>query len=101
MASEITTLTIVYLTIIEAQINENIKAPRYWPFVRGIHRGPMNSPHKGPVVRKMFPFDDVRLTIKAWWEICIIGSLWGESPDERYRKRASNTESIIMSWCLM
>ena len=21
--------------------------PRYWPFVRGIHRGPVNSPHKG------------------------------------------------------
>ena len=21
--------------------------PRYWPFLRGIHRSPMNSPHKG------------------------------------------------------
>ena len=21
--------------------------PRYWPFVRGIHRSPLNSPHKG------------------------------------------------------
>ena len=28
-------------------------------FVRGIHRGPVNSPHKGPETRKMFPFDDV------------------------------------------
>ena len=28
-------------------------------FVRGIHRRPANSPHKGPVTRKMFPFDDV------------------------------------------
>ena len=27
--------------------------------VRGIHREPVNSPHKGPVTRKMFPFDDV------------------------------------------
>ena len=25
----------------------------------GIHRGPVNSPHKWPVARKMFPFDDV------------------------------------------
>ena len=25
-------------------------------FVRGIHRWPMNSPHKRPVTRKMFPF---------------------------------------------
>ena len=28
-------------------------------FVREIHRGPVNSPHKGPVTRNMFPFDDV------------------------------------------
>ena len=28
-------------------------------FVWGIHRGPMNSPHKWPVTRKKFLFDDV------------------------------------------
>ena len=28
-------------------------------FVREIHRSPVNSPHKWPVTRKMFPFDDV------------------------------------------
>ena len=28
-------------------------------FVWGIHRGPVTSPHKGPVTQKMFPFDDV------------------------------------------
>ena len=28
-------------------------------FVRGIHRSPVNSPYKGPVTRKMFPFDDI------------------------------------------
>ena len=28
-------------------------------FVRGIHRWPVDSPQKGPVTRKMFPFDDV------------------------------------------
>ena len=28
-------------------------------YVRGIHRWPVNSPHKGPVTRKIFPFDDV------------------------------------------
>ena len=38
-------------------------------FVREIHRGPVNSPHKWPVMRKMFPFDDVimcRLTSVHW-----------------------------------
>ena len=27
--------------------------PRYWPFVRGIHRSPVNSPHKGQWRRSM------------------------------------------------
>ena len=33
--------------------------PASLAFVRGIHGWPVNSPHKGPVTRKMFPFDDV------------------------------------------
>ena len=28
-------------------------------FVRGIHRWPVNSPHKGSITRKIFPFDEV------------------------------------------
>ena len=28
-------------------------------FVRGIHRGPANSPHKRPVTRKKFAFDNI------------------------------------------
>ena len=31
-------------------------------FVRGIHRSPVDSPHKGPITRKMLPFDDVIMT---------------------------------------
>ena len=42
---------------IQAQIRENTKASL--AFVRGIHRWPVNSPHKGPVTRKVFSFDDV------------------------------------------
>ena len=34
--------------------------------VRGIHRWPVNSPHKGPVTRKMFPFDDVIMATSNW-----------------------------------
>ena len=43
---------------IQTQIKENIKAPRHWPLC-GEFTEPVNSPHKGPVTRKMFPFDDV------------------------------------------
>ena len=31
-------------------------------FCAGNSPGPVNSPHKGPVTRKMFPFDDVIMT---------------------------------------
>ena len=44
---------------IQTQIKENIKAPRHWPLCVKNSPGPVNSPHKGPVTRKMFPFDDV------------------------------------------
>ena len=34
--------------------------------------GPVNSPHKGPVTRKMFPFDDVIMaTESGYWSIKI------------------------------
>ena len=32
--------------------------------MRGIHQRPVNSPHKWPVTRKMFPFDDVIMMFK-------------------------------------
>ena len=43
-------------------------------FVRIIHRGPVNSPHKWPVARKMLPFGDV-IMMKLFiflilWFIC-------------------------------
>ena len=34
-------------------------------FVRGIHWWPVNSPYKGPVTRKTFPFDDVIMSSTA------------------------------------
>ena len=36
-------------------------------FVRGVHRWPVNYPHKGPVMRKMFPFDDVITGFDIHW----------------------------------
>ena len=60
LASQITSITIVYSTVYsDADQKENSKVPRHWPFLRGIHRSPVNSPHKWPVTRKMLPFDDV------------------------------------------
>ena len=56
MASQITSLTIVYSTVSDQRKHQRSAS---LAFVWGIHRWPRNSPHKWPVTRKMFPFDDV------------------------------------------
>ena len=35
--------------------------------MRGIHRIPVNFQHKGPVTRKLFPFDDVIMIKNIWY----------------------------------
>ena len=59
IASQITSLTIVYSTVYSDADQRKHQSSASLAFVRGIHRWPVNSPHKGPVTRKMFPFDHV------------------------------------------
>ena len=65
MASQITSLTIVYSTVYSGADHRKHQSSVSLAFVRGIHRWPVNSPHKGPVTRKMFPFDDVIMKLFA------------------------------------
>ena len=58
MASQITSLTIVYSTVYSGVDQRKHQSSASLAFVRGIHRWPGNYPHKGPVTRKMSPFDD-------------------------------------------
>ena len=59
IASQITSLTIVYSTVYSGAHQWKHQSSASLAFVRGIHRGTVNSPHKWPETRKMFPFDDV------------------------------------------
>ena len=59
MASQITSLTIVYSTLYSGVDQRKHQSSASLAFVRRIHRWPVNSPHKGPITRKMFAFDDV------------------------------------------
>ena len=59
IASQITSLAIVFWTVYSDADQRKHQSSASLAFVRGIHRGPVNSPHKCPVTRKMFPFDDV------------------------------------------
>ena len=54
MASQITSLTIVYSTVNPGADQRKDQSCASLAFLRGIYRGPVNSPHKGPVTRKMF-----------------------------------------------
>ena len=59
IASQITSLTIVYSIVYSGVYQRKHQSPASLVFVRGIHRRPVNSPHKWPVTRKKFPFGDV------------------------------------------
>ena len=59
MASQITNISIVCSTVCSGAYQRKHQSSTSLAFVRGIHRWPVDSPHKGPVTRKMFPFADV------------------------------------------
>ena len=59
MASQITCLTIVYSTVYSGADQRKHQSSSSLAFMLGIHRSPVNSPHKGPVTGKMLPFHDV------------------------------------------
>ena len=78
IVSQITSLTIVYSAVYSDADHRKHQSSASLAFVRGIHRGPVNSTHKWPVTRKMFPFDDVIMNqsvipiivfIEAWWRL--------------------------------
>ena len=63
LASQITSLPVV-CSIVYSDVNQRKhQSSASLAFVREIHRGPVNFPHKWPVTRKMFPFDDVIMTL--------------------------------------
>ena len=54
-----TGVTIVHSTVCSGEEKWKHQRSASLAFVRGIHRGTLNFPHKGPITRKMFPFNYV------------------------------------------
>ena len=67
--TQITSLTTVYSSVYSDADQRKHQSSASLAFVREIHRGPVNSPHKWPVTRKMFPFDDVIMNLVHLLEI--------------------------------
>ena len=59
MASQITGVSVVCSIFCSGADKKKHQSSASLAFVRGVHRWPMNSPHKLPVTREMFPFDGV------------------------------------------
>ena len=66
IASQITSLTIVHSTVYSDADERKHQRSASLAFVLGIRRGPVSSPHKWPVTRKMVPFDDVIMGMVQW-----------------------------------
>ena len=69
MASQITSFTIVNSTFYSSADLRKHQNSASLAFVTGIHRWPGNCPHKGPVTRKIFPFDDVIMSNQPLWRL--------------------------------
>ena len=74
MAFQFTSRTIVYSTVYLGADQRKHQTSASLAFVRGIHRGPVKSPHKWPITRKMFPFDNA---IMLFWPQCQTNHQYG------------------------
>ena len=57
--------------LLKVQIKEKHQSSTSLAFVRGIHRGPVNSPHKGPVTWNMLPFDDAIMCMQYMYHVIL------------------------------
>ena len=58
-------------------------------FVMEIHRWPVNSPHKGPVTRKMFPLDDVIMNMTSLF------NFWGATYSCSDQRKHQSSASLV------
>ena len=114
LASQITSLPVV-CSIVYSDVNQRKhQSSASLAFVREIHRGPVNFPHKWPVTRKMFPFDDVimmldtqyiyvcncliLLSCNSFWPIYALSDI-GISCIDKHSRSVGKLVLNRWSWC--
>ena len=83
--------SMVKLQVLHADVIKWKHFPRYWPFVRGIHRSPVNSLHKGQW-RGSLMFALICAWINAWVNNLETGDL---------RRHQAHYDVILMLRCSM
>ena len=96
MASQITSLTIVCLTVYSGADQRKHQSSLSLSFVWGIHRWSVNSPRKGPVTRKMFPFDNSIMCLSNCSPVCLLKSPVCFASDNYFQ-----VELIIVAYVLL
>ena len=71
IASQITSLRIVFSTVYLDIDQRKHQSSASLAFVRGNHQRPVNSPHKWPVTRKMFPLMTSSYIILLYWSFSV------------------------------
>ena len=99
MASQITSLTIAYSTIYSVADQSKHQSSASLAFVRGIHRWPWNSLHKGPVTRKKFSFDDIIMMtcFMIIWVLPCLDATVSNRWSKLYERAASKDLKIYVS----
>ena len=95
IAFQITSLTIVYSNV----YSDADQSSASLAFVRGIHRRPVNSPHKCPVTRKMVLFDNVIMMRNAFHvttSSCQLINFVRNTCSERYPNKQSIGYRVLM-----
>ena len=71
-ASQITSISTVCSAVCSGAHKRNTKVPRHWPLCGEStgDRWPVDSPHNGPVTRKLFLFDDIIMWSIKHSQVC-------------------------------
>ena len=95
MPSQVTGVSIVYSTACTGTDQIKRQSPVSLAFVWGIHRLPVNSPHKGPVTRKRVPFDHVIMKILCVFRYNLQSISADEQPNVSWK---GSTFWIMLLW---
>ena len=96
MASQIAGVSIVYSTVCSGTNQIKQQSSASLAFVRGIHRWSGNSPHKGSVTRKVFPFNAVIMSSISAFHLYILQGTWWVVFHQYYH----NLSFFIFTWII-